>query len=286
MTSKPRRTAYWLQLTLTLAVCAFMTVPVVLSVLAGLTNNIFVGLSSGLTTRWLVEVWSLYRNTIFLSLGIALACLACTLVIGVPAAYYMALRRNRVTRLIEELLMLPVAVPGLATALGLILLYGGWQALRTSWVFILIGHVLFTLPFMVRSVLAILSAIDIRTIEDAAASLGATRLQRFFTVVLPNCRQGILAGALMVATGALLWAVKTRQSHAKRIAAIGRVPFGLRLVEALNLGVIAGLPIAFAAYFWANRLLPADMAQRSGMEIRAFFSAWAVAAAMYFQVPS
>lgn len=196
----PRRAGYWLQLTLTLLVCAFMTVPVVLSVLAGLTNNIFVGLSSGLTTRWLEEVWSLYRNTIFLSLGIALACVACTLVIGVPAAYYMALRRNRVTRLIEELLMLPVALPGLATALGLILLYGGWQGLRTSWVFILIGHVVFTLPFMVRAVLAILSAIDIRTLEDAAASLGATRLQRFFTVVLPNCRQGILAGALMVVT--------------------------------------------------------------------------------------
>jgi len=200
MTALPRRPGYWLQLTLTLLVCAFMTVPVVLSVLAGLTNNIFVGLSSGLTTRWLEEVWSLYRNTIFLSLGIALACLACTLVIGVPAAYYMALRRNRVTRLIEELLMLPVALPGLATALGLILLYGSWQGLRTSWVFILIGHVVFTLPFMVRAVLAILSAIDIRTLEDAAASLGATRLQRFFTVVLPNCRQGILAGALMVVT--------------------------------------------------------------------------------------
>ncbi|EON16351.1 ABC-type transporter, permease component [Cupriavidus sp. GA3-3] len=200
MTPTHRRPGYWLQLALTLAVCAFMTVPVVLSVLAGLTNNIFIGLESGLTTRWLAEVWSLYRNTIFLSLLIALACLACTLVLGVPAAYYMALRRNRITRLIEELLMLPVAVPGLATALGLILLYGTWQALRTSWLFILIGHVLFTLPFMVRSVLAILSAIDIRTLEDAAASLGASRLQRFFTVVLPNCRQGILAGALMVVT--------------------------------------------------------------------------------------
>ena len=84
----------------------------------------------------------------------------------------MALRRGRLTRPVEELLMLPVAVPGLATALGLILLYGGWAALRTSWVFILIGHVLFTLPFMVRAVLAVLSAIDVRTLEDAAASLG------------------------------------------------------------------------------------------------------------------
>ena len=96
----------------------------------------------------------------------------------------MALRRNRVT----WLMMLPVAVPGLATALGLIVLYGTWQALRTRWLFILIGHVLFTLPFMMPSVLAILCAIDIRTLEDEVASLGASRMQRFFTVVLPNCR--------------------------------------------------------------------------------------------------
>jgi len=87
-----------------------------------------------------------------------------------------------------------------------------------------------------------------------------------------------IAGCLMVATGALLWAVKTRQHHAKRIAATGRIPFGLRLVEALNLGVIAGLPIAFATYFWANRLLPVDLAQRQATEIQAFFAAWALAA--------
>lgn len=87
-----------------------------------------------------------------------------------------------------------------------------------------------------------------------------------------------IAGSLMVATGALLWAVKTRQGHAKRIAATGRTPFGLRLVESLNLGAIAGLPIAFGAYFWANRLLPVDLAQRQATEIQAFFAAWAVAA--------
>ncbi|CAG2129072.1 PepSY-associated TM helix domain-containing protein [Cupriavidus plantarum] len=87
-----------------------------------------------------------------------------------------------------------------------------------------------------------------------------------------------LAGCLMVATGALLWAVKTRQHHAKRIAQAGRTPFGLRLVEALNIGAIAGVPLAMATYFWANRLLPADMAQRADMEARAFFIAWAVVA--------
>lgn len=87
-----------------------------------------------------------------------------------------------------------------------------------------------------------------------------------------------LGGCAMVATGALLWAVKTRQSYAKRLAAGGRIGFGLRLVEALNIGAIAGLPIAFATYFWANRLLPVGMPVRTDWEIRCFFGAWAIAA--------
>ena len=195
-----RSPRFYVQLAFTVAVCAFLVVPVVLSIVAGVTENFFVGIKSGLTFRWVVEVWSLYNKTIFLSIGIALATLAVTLLIGIPAAYVLARRQNRYTRWIEELMVLPVAVPGLATALALILLYGQFSGFRISWTFILVGHVLFTLPFMVRSVLAVMSAIDLKTLEDAAASLGATFTQRFFHVILPNCRQGILAGALMVVT--------------------------------------------------------------------------------------
>jgi len=131
---------------------------------------------------------------------IALACLAVDLAVGVPAAYVLAKARSRWTRFVEEALVLPIAVPGLATALALILAYGTWREFRTSWLFILVGHVLFTLPFMVRAVLAVLSSIDLRTLEEGAASLGAGFWQRFTGVVLPNCRGGILAGALMVVT--------------------------------------------------------------------------------------
>ncbi|MNU80907.1 hypothetical protein D3C71_705550 [compost metagenome] len=87
-----------------------------------------------------------------------------------------------------------------------------------------------------------------------------------------------LAGCAMVATGALLWAVKTRQKQAKALAAGKRASFGLRLVEALNIGAIAGIPIAFGAYFWANRLLPVAMEDRPQEEIACFFGAWALAA--------
>jgi putative spermidine/putrescine transport system permease protein len=195
-----RSVAFWLQLGFTLLVCAFLIVPVGLSVTAGVTANFFQGVRSGLTLRWVEEVWRLYRDTIALSMTIALACLVVDLLAGVPAAYVLAKRRTWATRLFEELMVLPVAIPGLATALALILAYGTWREFRTSWVFILVGHVLFTLPFMVRAVLAVLSSIDLKTLEEGAASLGAGFWQRFFGVVLPNCRSGIVAGALMVVT--------------------------------------------------------------------------------------
>lgn len=199
--SAPRRgPIFWLLLAFTLLVCAFLIVPVGMSILAGVTRNYFEGAAAGLTLDWVIKVWTDYRHTVFLSIQIALACLACTLVLGVPAAYVLARSQSSWSRAIEELLVMPVAIPGLATALALIMTFGGFGDLRRSWVFILIGHVLFTLPFMVRSVLAVLASIDLKTLEEGARSLGASFGQRFFGIVLPNCRAGIVAGSLMVVT--------------------------------------------------------------------------------------
>lgn len=194
---------HWLaagQWAVTLAICAFLIVPVVMSILAGLTVNYFRGVSSGLTLRWLAEVWAQYHDSVFLSLEIALATLAITLATGVPAGYALARSKTRASRIVEELLVLPIALPGLASALALLVLYGGLTAFRTSAAFIVVGHVVFTLPFMVRAVAAVASSADLRTLEEGAASLGATFWQRFVTIVLPNVRPGIVAGALAVLT--------------------------------------------------------------------------------------
>ena len=194
-----RSPVFWSLLAFTIGVAGFLLIPVVLSILTGLTRNQFVGLSSGLTLQWVFKVWESYQDSLWLSLGIALACLASTLVLGVPAAYVLSRVQGKMARTIEELLMLPVALPGLATALALIVTYGAVGNFRTHWTFILVGHVLFTLPFMVRSVLVLLS-VDMHSLEEGARSLGATFLQRFTGIVLPNCRSGIIAGSLMVLT--------------------------------------------------------------------------------------
>jgi hypothetical protein len=56
-------------------------------------------------------------------------------------------------------------------------------------------------------------------------------------------------------------------------------------VDALNIGAVAGLPIAFAAYFWGNRLLPVQMAERSDAEVNVFFYAWGAALLAAFLWP-
>jgi len=188
------------QLFFTLVVCAFLIVPAILSALAGVTENFFVGLKSGFTFRWIIEVWELYSETIYLSLLIAVFCLIINLFIGVPAAYSLARIGGRTARIVEEMIVLPVAIPGLAIALALIIMYGGFRDFRTSWSFILVGHVLYTLPFMVRSVLAVLTSTNFKILEEGAASLGAPFWHRFINVVLPNAKPGILAGSLMVIT--------------------------------------------------------------------------------------
>ena len=188
------------QLLFTLMLAAFLVVPAMLSISAGVTVNYFRGIGSGVTLQWVLQVWDLYAGTILLSFVIAFATLIVTLVVGVPSAYALHTHGGRLSRAIEEIITLPLAIPGLAIALALLLTYGGFGAFRRSWLFILAGHVIFTMPFMVRSVMAVFATVDIKTLDDGAASLGASPVRRFLDVIVPNAMPGILAGALMVVT--------------------------------------------------------------------------------------
>ena len=90
-----------------------------------------------------------------------------------------------------------------------------------------------------------------------------------------------LLGCAVIGTGLVLWTVKRRTQHQKRMAKAAALSVserfdaaGLRLVEILNAGTLAGLPLGLAAYFWANRLLPVNMADRAAWEFHALFLVW------------
>ncbi|WP_157976560.1 PepSY-associated TM helix domain-containing protein [Parahaliea mediterranea] len=81
---------------------------------------------------------------------------------------------------------------------------------------------------------------------------------------------GVL-GCVMIATGLAYWAKKRRKQLGGR--------FGYELVNALNIAGVAGLCIATAGFFWANRLIPVAAEDRASLEISAFFLIWLAALA-------
>ncbi len=84
-----------------------------------------------------------------------------------------------------------------------------------------------------------------------------------------------LLGCAMVATGTLMWAIRLRQNQQKAIDKGEPASLGLRLVEGLNFMFILGLPFGAVAFFYANRLLPAELVGRSAWEGHSFFIALA-----------
>lgn len=95
---------------------------------------------------------------------------------------------------------------------------------------------------------------------------------------------GVL-GSLMIATGMVLWTVKRSalsQTKAGRQGAAApaartKAPFGERLVAAINIATLAGLPLACGVYVASNRLIPVGIEGRADTELGWFFSAWGIA---------
>ncbi|MFV3131900.1 PepSY-associated TM helix domain-containing protein [Niveispirillum sp. KHB5.9] len=90
-----------------------------------------------------------------------------------------------------------------------------------------------------------------------------------------------LAGTVMVGTGLVMWTAKRRE----KLLDPARPHVGFRLVERLNVGTVAGLPLGMVTMLCANRLLPVGMEGRWQGEVNAMFIAWGLALAYAFLRP-
>lgn len=194
-------------------VYGFMFLPVVVVLLLSVNASQFGGFPmTGLSLRWFVElgqneaILRAFRTS--LVLGLLTALISTTL--GVLAS--LALVRYRVpgANTISTLLIAPILVPEVVLAVAL-LLFLNFLQLGKSFGLLLLGHVIFTLPFVILVVQARLVSIR-RDVEEAALSLGASPVQTFLSVTLPLMLPAVLAGALFAftisfddITGTLFW---------------------------------------------------------------------------------
>lgn len=152
---------------------------------------------TGFSLKWYNNIFevSMFLKTFKISIALALAGNLLALLLGVPAAYALSRFNFRGKGLLNGIFTSPVLIPGIVLGFTLLKflimnyhlpIYGG----------LLIGHIVIMLPFIIRVISSSLSGFDY-AIEEAAMSLGASRLKTFFTVVMPNIRSGIIAGVLL-----------------------------------------------------------------------------------------
>ncbi|MET9854329.1 iron ABC transporter permease [Streptomyces sp. NPDC006450] len=134
-------------------------------------------------------------EAIWNSLQYALAATAIALAIGGLAAAALTRRGGRFVRGFDALLMLPLGVSAVTVGFGfLITLDEPPLDLRTSWILVPLAQALVGVPFVVRTMLPVLRAVDGR-LREAAAVLGASPLRAWREVDLPMVRRALLIAA-------------------------------------------------------------------------------------------
>ena len=147
-------------------------------------------------------------QAIGLTLQVAATTTAILLVLGVPLAWWLATSRSVWRHPVGALVALPFVLPPSVLGFYVLVALGpqgpvgqwtqamGWGLLTFSFSGLVLASVFYSLPFMVQPVLTAMQSLDPRALE-AAATLRASPLDRFFTVVLPLCRPGLIAGVVM-----------------------------------------------------------------------------------------
>ena len=136
-------------------------------------------------------------SSIEITLELAVITCAVMLVLLVPTMVWVQLRVRWLARTIEFLCLLPLTIPAIVLVVGLGEIYNRLQRFSLSALMLFWVYVILALPYAYRALAAGLGAIDVKTLSEAARSLGASWFTVMVRVIAPNMRQGILNAVLL-----------------------------------------------------------------------------------------
>ncbi|MFW9873935.1 MAG: ABC transporter permease [Candidatus Thorarchaeota archaeon] len=149
--------------------------------------------------------WAYLYVSFIYSITIGTLAVSFNLILGIPFAFIITKRNwGRVITFLDTILDIPIAIPSAALGFATFLFWGpaGLGMFQSGFFMILFVHIAFTFPFMVRPIIGVLESSNIG-VEEAARTLGASNLTVFRKITLPNIKQGIIAGSIMVFTRSL-----------------------------------------------------------------------------------
>lgn len=148
-----------------------------------------------------------FLETMALTFELAAVTTAILLVVGIPIAAFLAFSRTRFKSIAETIVSMPLVLP--PSVLGFYLLLAFSPAsfigefltshgIRLAFSFegLVIGSVLFSLPFMVHPVQSALSQVP-KSIFEAAYTLGKSKIETMVWVILPSIRHGLISGIVL-----------------------------------------------------------------------------------------
>jgi len=153
-----------------------------------------------------------FLQTFAYSVALALATIVVSVILTVPTAYWIRLRLPEARRIVEFITLLPFVIPAIILVFGLIRVYSVplqipftnvtlLQPLTNfksgTNILIVAGYMVLALPYMYRSVDTGMRTVDVRTLTEAAQSLGASWFTIIARIILPNIRSALLSGALL-----------------------------------------------------------------------------------------
>ena len=143
-----------------------------------------------------------FVRTFGFSIGMGVLTIIASLLLIAPTVYWVRLRLPKLRPVVEFISLMPFVIPAIVLVFGLIRVYSGGVLSLTNTVvgtdILLVGaYMVLALPYMFRAVDTGLAAIDVRTLTEAAQSLGAGWGTILFRVIFPNLRAALLSGAFI-----------------------------------------------------------------------------------------
>jgi putative spermidine/putrescine transport system permease protein len=178
-------------------VYAFILIPMVIVVLAAFNaGNYFTFPPQGFSLKWFANFFNRreFMQALRVSTEIAFWTAVASTIIGTAAAVVLVRSRFRGRDFLNAFVTSPLLLPQILTGVALLQFYTLLH-MHASYAALLIGHIVVTTPYVIRTVTATLTHFDI-ALEEAAQSLGAHPVRAFFEVTLGVIKPGVVAGAI------------------------------------------------------------------------------------------